>query len=163
VSVNLEARLGEQLRLLAGVTYMEVFTETQGVRADQFFAPRWSGTFTASYQLPERWSVDLTGQAYGPMRLPTLQNDYRPDHSPAYTLVNIQVKKSVHDRLEVYGGVKNLLDFRPTDPLMRPFDPFDRTAGDTATNPNGHTFDTTYIYASLQGIRGYFGVRWVLG
>lgn len=163
VSVNLEARLGEKLRLLAGATYMEVFTETQGVRADQFFAPRWSGTFTASYQLPERWSVDLTGQAYGPMRLPTLQNDYRPDHSPAYALINIQMKKSVHDRLEVYGGVKNLLDFRPTDPLMRPFDPFDRTAGDTSTNPNGYTFDTTYIYASLQGIRGYIGVRWVLG
>jgi outer membrane receptor for ferrienterochelin and colicins len=107
--------------------------------------------------------VDLTGQAYGPMRLPTLQNDYRPDHSPAYALLNVQMKKSVHDRLEVYGGVKNLLDFVPTDPLMRPFDPFDRTA---ATLPRPIRTDTPSTPATsmrlMQGVRGFLGIRFTL-
>jgi outer membrane receptor for ferrienterochelin and colicins len=45
---------------------------------------------------------------------------------------------------------------------MRPFDPFDRTAGDLVSNPNGHTFDTAYMYAPLQGIRGFLGLRMTL-
>jgi outer membrane receptor for ferrienterochelin and colicins len=33
---------------------------------------------------------------------------------------------------------------------------------DAATNPNGYTFDTSYMYAPLQGVRGFFGVRMTL-
>jgi outer membrane receptor for ferrienterochelin and colicins len=77
--------------------------------------------------------------------------------------VNLQVKQRINTRLEFYGGVKNILDFVPPDPLMRPFDPFDRTADDPISNPNGHTFDTAYMYAPLQGRRVFFGVRWVVG
>lgn len=161
-SLNLETRIGEPWRILAGATWMEVFNVQSGVQSDQYFAPNWSGTFTVSRELPRRWSVDLTGQWYGPMRLPVQPNDYRPERSPTYALINVQVKHKVGDRWELYGGVKNLLDFVPQDPLMRPFDPFDRTASDTATNPNGYTFDTAYMYAPLQGGRGFLGVRWTL-
>lgn len=161
-SINMESRIGERLRLMGGATVMEVYTESEGIRTDQFFAPKWSATYIASYEWPKRWSIDLTGQTYGPMRLPTLPNDFRPSRSPTYSLVNIQLKKVVNVRWELYGGVKNLLDFRPRDPLMRPFDPFDRNADDSTNNPHGYTFDTTYIYASMQGVRGYLGVRWTL-
>ncbi|HQY00764.1 MAG TPA: hypothetical protein PLV08_13385 [Flavobacteriales bacterium] len=63
---------------------------------------------------------------------------------------------------ETYGGVKNLLDFAPNDPRMRPFDPFDKRAMDPVADPNGYTFDTSYMYAPLQGVRGFLGLRWVL-
>jgi outer membrane receptor for ferrienterochelin and colicins len=164
VSLNLEARLGKRLRLMAGTTWMDVFTmqdiEGRSTRQDQYFAPDWSGTFTASYELPKRWVIDLTGQWYGPMRLPVLPNDYRSANSPTYALVNMQVKRPVGRRFELYGGAKNLLDFVPGDPLMRPFDPFDRQANDPVSNPNGYTFDTSYMYAPIQGARGFFGVRY---
>lgn len=163
VSLNLESRLGKHLRILAGATAMDVFAEQDGVREDLYFAPAWSGTFTISQELPKRWTVDLTGQVFGPMRLPVQPNDHRPAYAPVHALLNVQATHAVNDRWELYGGVKNLLDFVPQDPLMRPFDPFDRMADDPVSNPHGHTFDPSYIYAPLQGIRGFIGVRWVLG
>jgi outer membrane receptor for ferrienterochelin and colicins len=141
---------------------MQVFKEEHGTRTDLYFAPRWSGTFTVSYTFRKPWTVDLTGQVYGPMRLPVLPEDFRPERSPTYALLNLQVKRGIGDRWEIYGGAKNLLDFIPKDPLMRPFDPFDRLADDPVSNPHGYTFDTAYIYAPLQGIRGFLGVRWTL-
>lgn len=163
VSLNAEARIGKPLRLLAGATYMEVFQENAGVREDIYFAPRWSGTFTASYELPKQWTVDLTGQVYGPMRAPILPNDFRPEYTPTHALLNIQVKHKFNERWELYGGAKNLLNFVPKNPIMRPFDPFDRNANDPVTNPNGYSFDPSYIYAPMQGIRGFLGVRWTVG
>jgi len=166
-SLNLEGRFGKNLRAFAGVTYLDVYRlqeSGQGVleRLEQVFAPDWSGTFTISQTLPKQWTIDLSGQWNGPMRLPILPNDFRPEYSPWFALLNVQVTHKLNSAIELYGGVKNLLDFVPRDPLMRPFDPFDRQAADPVTNPNGYTFDTTYNYAPLQGIRGFFGVRYAL-
>jgi outer membrane receptor for ferrienterochelin and colicins len=163
VSLNAESRLGKHLRILAGGTWMQVFSEGQGVRADLYFAPKWSSTFTVSQELPKNWTLDLTGQVYGPMRVPVQPNDYRPEYSPEHALLNIQAKHKVNDQWEIYGGVKNLLNFVPNDPLMQPFDPFDKAADDPVGNPYGYTFDPSYIYAPLQGVRGFLGVRYVLG
>jgi outer membrane receptor for ferrienterochelin and colicins len=162
VGLNAETRLGRSVRLMAGATCMEVFTEEGGVRADIFFAPRWSGTFTASYEFPTKWTVDLTGQIYGPMRLPVQPHDHRPEYSPTHALLNVQVKYKANEHWELYAGAKNLLDFVPKDPIMRPFDPFNKYVNDPVGNPYGHTFDPAYIYAPLQGIRGFVGLRWVL-
>ncbi|WP_157282820.1 hypothetical protein [Pedobacter antarcticus] len=62
--------------------------------------------------------------------------------------------------MEIYGGVKNLFNFVPKDVLMRPFDPFNKTADDPISNPKGYTFDTAYNYAPLQGIRVFAGLRY---
>ncbi len=163
VSLNAEARIGRPVRILAGTTYMQVFQEQDGLQQDLFFAPHWSGTFTASYEWPRRWTVDLTGQVYGPMRLPVQVDDFRPERSPTYALLNVQVKYKPTERWELYVGVKNLLDFVPQDPIMRAFDPFGRHATDPVSNPQGYTFDPSYIYAPLQGLRTFMGVRWVVG
>ena len=162
VSLNAEARIGKPVRIMTGATYMDVATVSNGVREQQFFAPEWSGTFTAGIDLSVTTGIDLTGQWYGPMRLPVQPNDFRPEFSPWYALINVQVKHRVNSRIEVYGGIKNLLDFVPDDPLMRPFDPFDQQANDTASNPNGYSFDTSYMYASMQGMRAFFGMRWTI-
>lgn len=162
-SLNAEARIGQPLRLLAGATYMDVFKQQHGAREDLYFAPRWSGTFTASYTFSKPWTVDLSGPLYGPMRAPTLPNDYRPEYTPTHALLNLQLKHQINTRWEVYGGAKNLLNFVPKDPIMRPFDPFNTHTDDPVANPNGYTFDPSYIYAPLQGVRGFVGVRWVVG
>jgi outer membrane receptor for ferrienterochelin and colicins len=96
------------------------------------------------------------------MRLPVLPHDYRPEYSPAFCIANIQLSQKFSNGIELYGGVKNLFNFIPADPIMRPFDPFDKTAGDAVSNPYGYTFDPGYNYAPLQGIRGFLGLRYVM-
>ncbi len=166
-ALTAEARIGQRLQFMMGATYMDVFNEAadnQGAmrQVKQYFAPDWSGTFTAGVNLPKRFTVDLTGQWYGPMRLPILPNDYRPEYSPTHIIANVQVKKVLREGVEFYGGVKNLLDFVPADPLIRANDPFDAHANDPVANPYGYTFDTAYIYAPLQGRRWFFGLRFTL-
>jgi len=96
------------------------------------------------------------------MRLPVVPNDFRPEYSPWRCIANIQCTYTIGKSVSLYGGCKNLLNSLPRDPILRPFDPFDRTANDPVSNPNGYTFDPSYSYGSMQGIRGFFGIRYKL-
>ncbi|OIQ21314.1 MAG: TonB-dependent receptor [Flavobacterium sp. MedPE-SWcel] len=165
VSLNIDATFTFPLKLLAGISYMDVFQMEENAdghleRIQQLHAPKWSGNFVATYKLPNNYSIDLTGNWYGPMRLPVLPNDYRPEQSPWFIIGNIQATKKFDYGLEFYAGVKNVFDFVPDSPLIRPFDPFDKNTD--VDNPNGYTFDTTYNYASLQGRRVFVGMRYNL-
>ena len=77
--------------------------------------------------------------------------------------------QNILNQLEIYGGIKNLLDFTPdSNSIARPYDPFDQNVvfGNngqvipTAENPYALTFDPSYVYASNQGIRGFIGIRY---
>lgn len=168
VSVNTDFTFNIPFKLSIGATYMDVYlNEDDGTgtleRVQQMYAPKWSGNFIASYTFTRQLlTVDLTSKWNGPMRLPVLPNDYRPEYSPLYAIVNLQLTKKVNKDLEIYGGVKNLLNFVPADPIIRANDPFDKNMNDPVNNPNGYTFDPSYNYASMQGIRGFMGVRWTL-
>ncbi len=164
VSLNTDLTFTFPLKIMAGVSYMDVFQmEDRGSgleRSQQLHAPKWSGNFVGTYTFPKGVSIDLTGNWYGPMRLPILPNDYRPEYSPWFCIANIQATKKFESGLEFYGGVKNLLDFVPDDPILRPFDPFDKNVDDPVGNPNGYTFDPSYNYASMQGRRVFLGMRY---
>lgn len=148
-----------------GVTYSEV----QNINKDssgkeiaswQLQSPRWSGNIIMGYNFPtQNIKFDITGNWYGPQRLPILPNDYRPQFSPWFCLLNAQVSKTVKDKFEIYVGAKNILNFIPENPIMRPHDPFDKSANDPINNPNGYTFDPSYNYAPIQGLRFYIGFR----
>ena len=56
--------------------------------------------------------------------------------------------------------VKNLFNFTPKDPILRPFDPFDKDTG--TNNPNGYEFEPSYGYAPMQKIRGFLGIRYTI-
>lgn len=163
-SMNVDYSFGFPLSINLGVTYLEVYQEFDGEtgKVQQLHAPKWSGTYSLTYTFSNHLTVDFTGQFYGPMRLPILPDDYRPEYSTFYSLANVQVSKRFRSGFEVYGGVKNIFNFTPKDPLMRPFDPFDNNVNDPVSNPYHYTFDTTYGYASMQGIRGFLGVRYTL-
>lgn len=163
-SLNLDYTFDFPLSVNLGVTYLDVYQKFDGEneKSQQLHAPKWSGTYNLSYRFKNNLTVDFTGQFYGPMRLPVLPNDYRPEYSPLYTLANIQVSKSFKSGFEVYCGIKNLFNFTPKDPLMRPFDPFDKNVNDPVSNPYHYTFDTTYGYAPMQKIRGFLGVKYTL-
>jgi len=166
VAVNLDVLFSFPLRLNTGITYMDVYRkekseDDQDIKFQQLHAPKWSGNYTLSYTFPKKWMVDLTGNWYGKMRLPILPNDFRPEYSKFYMLTNIQITKTLKN-FEIYGGLKNIFNFVPKNPLMRPFDPFDNDVDDPINNPNGYTFDTAYNYAPLQGIRGFLGLRYTI-
>ena len=164
LSLNIDYSFSFPLSVNLGVTYLDVYQKFDGEneKIQQLHAPKWSGTYGLTYKFPSNLTIDFTGQFYGPMRLPALPNDYRPEYSPLYSLANIQVSKSFKSGFEVYCGIKNVFNFTPKDPLMRPFDPFDRNVDDPINNPNHYTFDTTYGYAPMQRIRGFLGVKYNL-
>ncbi|MDW8332076.1 MAG: TonB-dependent receptor [Cyclobacteriaceae bacterium] len=164
VSLNADFLFASTLKLMAGITAMNVYqinADSAGRnRTPQLFAPRLSGTFALSYTVPVlKIATDLTGRITGPMYLPVVPNDERPEKSPTFALINIQFSKTV-GKWEIYAGLKNLLNFVPKHPILRPFDPFDRNI--TVDNPKGFTFDTSYNYAPVQGVRGFAGLRYTM-
>ncbi len=159
-SVNTDWQFDVPLSINAGFTLIDAeVVEADGARFRPLLTERLSASFTASYTfLKSDITVDWTGSFYGSMRLPVVENDYRKPESDPYSLQNIKISKRFRS-FEIYGGVKNLFNFTPpANSIMRSFDPFDRSANDPIANPNGYTFDPTYVYASNQGIRGFLGV-----
>lgn len=162
-TLNAEFNFTNGLKVMAGGTYMDVFikeTDQNGkdIKEKQIQTPDFTGTWTVSYTFP-KWNItlDYTGNITGPMRLPVVPNDYRPEYSPWFSIQNLQMTKRFKSGLEIYGGLKNLLNYIPGDPILRPFDPFDKNI--EVNNPNGFTFDPTYNFAPMQGIRGFLGFR----
>jgi len=154
---------------LLGGTYMDNYKVENGTRAQQILTENFTGTWAISYEWKKLGlSFDYTGNIYSPMRLPLLGPlDPRDEYSPWWSIQNIQATKK-WKRLEIYGGVKNLLNFTPpVNSIARSFDPFDKgiqynSSGQvisTANNPYALSFDPTYMYAPNQGIRGFLGVR----
>jgi len=135
-----------------------------------------SGNWAVSYKIrPLKLSIDYTGNIYSPMRLPLLSaTDPRKEFSPVWSIQNIQFTFAGFKRFELYGGVKNLLNWTPNkgNPFIiaRADDPFDKRvqldgAGQvmvTPDNPYGLTFDPSYVYGPNQGIRGFFGIRYTI-
>lgn len=169
VSLNTNMQFSSALKVNAGVTFMQVYTVLrdslgQTYKQDQIHAPKFSGVFGISYTFKRLGDItlDYTGQVYGPIRLPILLNDFRPEYSPWFTLQNIQATKRFSKSFELYAGVKNLFNFLPQNPIMRANDPFDKNINDPVTNPNGYTFDPSYNYAPLMGRRLFIGLRYNL-
>ena len=173
VSFNLEANWLSGLNVLAGGTLMDVSVTEENQTIRQLLTERFSGVWTIGYRFPShQLTVDYTGNLYGPMRLPLLGPlDDRPAYSPWYSIQNIQITKGLGTHWELYGGIKNLLNFTPPDnSIARSWDPFDRQVSfdaegqviPTASNPQGLTFDPSYVFAPNQGIRGFVGIRFNL-
>ena len=160
ITLNSDFNFTNGLKILAGATLMDVFTkESNNLAVWQVQTPRFTANWSASYTtLKGGLTFDLTGTTTSPMRLPIQPDDFRAAQSPWFSIVNIQIKKEIRKGFEVYSGVKNILNFLPQNPLMRPFDPFDKRINQD--NPNGYTFDTGYNYAPMQGIRGFLGIRY---
>jgi outer membrane receptor for ferrienterochelin and colicins len=167
VSFNLGINFSIPLNIKVGGTFLDVYQKEENLegkieRQEQLLTEKVSGTYSVAYHLQKaNIKIDYNGNVYGPMKLPLVENDFRPAYSDWYSIQNIQVTKTFKKGWEVYGGVKNILNFTPPAySILRPEDPFDKNVNDPINNPNGYTFDPTYVYASNQGIRGFFGIRY---
>ncbi|QXP66586.1 TonB-dependent receptor [Polaribacter sp. AHE13PA] len=161
ISLNTDINFRNGLSIIAGATLMDVSTTEEGVTERQLLTESFSGTWSISYRIK---SIDLlldyTGNIYGPMDLPLLgENDPRSPTSPWYSIQNIQATKKISNTFEVFGGVKNLLNFTPAaNSILNSDNPFD-VGVDTETNPE-LAFDPAYVYAGNQGIRMFAGLRY---
>lgn len=162
ISLNTDILFTNGLAINAGATLMNVSVTENGVKSRQLLTETFSGVWSVSYQFHNNFKLDYTGNVYGPMDLPTLgANDPRPDTSPWFSIQNIQLTKKFNNCWEVYGGIKNLLNYTPPANSINSADnPFD-VGVDTEQNPE-LAFDPTYVYASNQGIRTFAGLRYTL-
>lgn len=176
ISLNMDIVFPMGLKILAGATAMNVYSKEEGIKTEQLFTEKLSATWNAGYAFSNiGLTVDYTGNVYGPMRLPLLnENDPRDEYSPWWSIQNFQLTKKVGKYVEIYGGIKNLFNWTPAKGLpfliARAHDPFDKNVqfdaeGQpmvTPENPYGLTFDPTYMYAPNQGMRGFLGLRYNL-
>ncbi len=176
ISFNVDALLGSGIHASVGATFQDVSQKEDGVKTRQILTERFTGVWSFSYKhYPSNLKIDYTGNIYGPMRLPILGDlDPRDEYSPTWSIQNIQLTFTGLNNFELYGGVKNVLNWTPNkgNPFIiaRSDDPFDEnvefdTNGDvipTAENPYALTFDPSYVYAPNQGRRLFFGLRYTL-
>lgn len=176
ISANLDVVFPNGIKFLLGATWQDVSNTENGITQQQILTESITGTWNLSYTFRMLdLSVDYTGNLYGPMRLPLLGDlDPRQEYSPTWSIQNIQFTYKGWNNFEVYGGIKNLLDWTPNkgNPFIiaRTNDPFDKNvtfdangnAVATPDNPYALTFDPSYVYAPNQGIRGFFGIRYTV-
>lgn len=176
ISTNIDLVFNNGLKMIIGGTYMDVSKTENNTTTQQILTEKFSATWAISYRINKLFlDVDYTGNLYGPMRLPLLgELDPRKEYSPTWSIQNIQFTFNKFKNIEIYAGVKNLLDWTPNkgNPFIiaRANDPFDKNVqfdanGNvqaTPDNPYALTFDPSYVYAPNQGIRSFFGMRYTL-
>ena len=173
VSKGLSLQVGLQckeipLKLNANGTFLDVsvfnYDENNNViKTQQLLSEQNSFKYNIAYELI-KWGLqlDYTASRYGPIRLPLLESDFRPAYSSPYSIHNIKLTKNFSNRRSLYLGVRNLFNFTPPNySILRAHDPFDQYVDDEIDNPNGYTFDASYMYASFQGINIIFGGSFV--
>ena len=171
LSLNINSLLENGIRFNLGATYIDSYIKEDGVKTVPYLTEKFQGV----WKFEKKWNdknliFDLTGTTIGPLRLPTLSRlDPRPDYSSTFSIVNIQLTKILKNTFEIYGGVKNIFDFTPPkNSIARSFDPFDKqvvfdnsgNAIQNENNPYALTFDPSYVFASNQGFRFFFGLRY---
>jgi outer membrane receptor for ferrienterochelin and colicins len=176
ISTNMDIVFNNGVKMILGATYMDVSKTENNTSTQQILTEKTSATWAVSYRINKLFlDVDYTGNLYGPMRLPLLGDlDPRSEYSPTWSIQNIQFTFNKFKNLELYGGVKNILNWTPNkgNPFIiaRANDPFDKyvqydtngTVQATPDNPYALTFDPGYVYGPNQGIRSFFGLRYTL-
>ena len=176
ISLNVDYMSNFGLKAILGASILNSKNTKDGITSTPILTEKYSANWAITYEILE-WnlSFDYTGNLYGPMRLPLLSDlDPRRATSPVWSIQNIQATYKWHNKFEIYGGIKNLLNWTPNkkNPFLiaRPNDPFDQNVQYDSTgnvmatpeNPYALTFDPSYVYASNQGIRGFLGLRYYL-
>lgn len=174
-SLNVDIRY-KNLSGRVGGTLMDVASYEDGVKERQEFQEQYTMTWNMGYDFPKAMvKIEYTGNLYGPMELPLLSDlDPRQSLSDPWSIQNVQVTKTFKNGMEIYGGVKNLLNWTPNrnNPFIiaRAHDPFDENVDfdaqgnvlATPENPYALTFDPAYVFGPNQERRFFLGIRYTL-
>lgn len=172
-SLNLNSVFLSGFRINLGLTYIDAFIQSEENKTLPYLTERFQGVWKVEQNFKEaNLRVDFTGILTGPLKLPLLgELDPRDQFSPVFSIINLQLTKVWKNSYQLYGGIKNLLDFKPaSNSIARAFDPFDKGVNfdsngivqPSVENPYALSFDPSYVYASNQGINLFLGFRFNL-
>ena len=103
-----------------------------------------------------QWRADATFQWIGTQRLPSTASNTepfrRPDESPDFAQLNLQVSRDFSSRASWYVGVENLTNVRQDRPIIG--------AGGVADADFQRYFDASLVYGPIFGRMVYSGFRW---
>lgn len=176
VSGNVDLVTPYGIKTLIGFTFMDSKNVKDGMASRPVLTEKFSMNWTITYEIPKYFlSIDYTGNLYGSMRLPLLGTlDPRDEFSRPWSIQNIQFTYKQFQNLEIYAGIKNILNWTPNKGtpfiIARADDPFDKNVEydenknvlSSPSNPYALTFDPSYVYAPNQGIRFFLGMRYHL-
>ncbi len=99
------------------------------------------------------WSFDFTTDYNGSGRIPNTDNnpvEYRLGKTfPSFVLFHGQITKKISN-IEIYLGAENITDYKQTNPIIAPNDPF------------GKYFDSSMIWGPIDGRKIYLGARFAI-
>lgn len=100
------------------------------------------------------WRFDYTFNWIGKQRLPftgSNPNQYQlAEYSNSYSLMNAQIAKVFSKNFEIYVGGENLSNFKQENPIL------------ASDNPFGAYFDSSIVYAPINGSMYYTGLRYTI-
>ncbi|MCU0468007.1 MAG: TonB-dependent receptor [Arcicella sp.] len=165
-SINVDANFTNGIKLTVGGTYTDIYRVENDLKIRQKRTPIFTTNYAISYTHPKtQMMIDFTGNIYGSMDLPLIENDIRSARSPIFNISNLQISRRFNNGLQVYAGVKNLFNFLPDNKIVyqaNELSPEQVANATVGTFPKGYYFNADYGYAPMQGIRGFLGVRWHL-
>lgn len=176
ISGNVDLVTPYGIKTLIGFTFMDSKNVKDGMASRPVLTEKFSMNWAIAYEVPKYFlAIDYTGNLYGSMRLPLLGPlDPRDEFSKPWSIQNIQFTYKKFQNLEIYVGIKNILNWTPNKGnsfiIARAEDPFDKNVEydenknvlPSASNPYALTFDPSYVYAPNQGIRFFLGMRYRL-
>jgi outer membrane receptor for ferrienterochelin and colicins len=131
--------------------FNDVRSTIDGELLNEALTPRHRAFTNLAYETMNKWMFDLTINWQGAKRIPdTSPNpvDFQLDsYSPDFFLVNGQISKKIGERLEIYVGVENLLNYKQVNPIL------------DSENPFGDYFDASLIWGPVFGRKTYGGLR----
>ena len=95
-----------------------------------------------------QWRFDFTYNWIGKQRLPLHSGQSSlKGYSPSYVLMNTQLTRVFSEKFDIYLGAENLGSYTQNNPILG------------NENPFGTNFDSTLIYAPINGAMIYLGLR----
>jgi outer membrane receptor protein involved in Fe transport len=105
-----------------------------------------------AYETKNHWKMDYTLNWQGKKRIPsTLSNPTEfqmAPFSPDFFLMNAQISKVWNEKLDIYLGAENLLNYTQSNPIL------------SAENPQSDYFDASLIWGPIYGRKIYLGLRY---
>ncbi|MBN2175786.1 MAG: TonB-dependent receptor [Bacteroidales bacterium] len=141
-----------RLDVVAAFRYNDVQMTISNKLEREPLVNRYKGLFSLAYKTNlDKWQFDFTTQLNGDARLPDTRENpaiyQRPENSPVYTIMNVQVTKNFR-KWNIYLGVENLTDFKQHDPVIAADDPF------------GPHFDSSIVWGPIMGRKFYGGIKY---
>jgi outer membrane receptor for ferrienterochelin and colicins len=151
IQLQLDMEPLERVDIRLAYRFNDVQTTYDNVLMPRPLVAKHRAFINMAYTTKSLWSMDVTWSWQGKQRIPGTESNPEPYRmaalSPTFSMVNLQLGKTLFERLELYVGIENLLDYVQEDPILASEDPF------------GPYFDSSLIWGPVFGRKFYAGLR----